>query len=112
MVFPFQKFKVSFSNNDEGPWENEKSHRLERISNANQETTIFFPLSQDLTTRYVKLIMDDYHGDLGGLHYFSENPSSLTGASYKGKLIKINFSIFHTFTSISLFHGSKEFCKL
>lgn len=88
IFFLFQKFNISFSDTAEGPWENEKSHPLEKISNADEEKTIFFPLSSDLTTRYVKIIMEDRHGDLGGLHFFSENPSTMTGATYKGMVLK------------------------
>ena len=28
--------------------------------------------------------MSDIYDELGGLHYFSENPSNLIGASYRG----------------------------
>ena len=67
-----------------GPWNHEKIQKIPKISNISKEKTIFFPLASNLTTRYVKIVMSRIYDDNGGLHYFSENPSYLTGTSYQG----------------------------
>ena len=80
-----QTFNISIANHVNGSWSHETTERLEQITDLSQVRTIFFPLDQELTVRFVKLIVVEVRGSRGGLHYFSENVSQAKGASYTGQ---------------------------
>ena len=74
--------------------------------------TMFFPLNQELTVRFVKLMVREVWGFRGGLHYFSENISPTEGASYTGqecdfvlKSLIFNFSLLLQFVTLTSVYG-------
>ena len=58
---------------------------IPKITGASMEKTIFFPLNEEVTARFVRIKIKSYYGVRGGLHYFRENESPNVGSSYQGK---------------------------
>ena len=46
---------------------------------------------QNIPLRYVAIVLKSYYNNRGGIHYFSENLSSQTGATYQGLYKKSEF---------------------
>ena len=80
-----QTFNISFADHVTGSWSQETTKHLEQITELSQVRTIFFPLDQELTVRFVKLMVVEVWGSRGGIHYFSENVFPAKGASYTGQ---------------------------
>ena len=62
------------------------------IFSINNIHILYFP------NRYVAIVVKSYYDKRGGIHYFSENLSSETGATYQGfipKYMNLN-KTFHT----------------
>ena len=98
---------------------NYKEYTLNKTNGVQDEKTIFFPLDSNkdvryweisykvifktlkitnISIRYVAIVVKSYYDSRGGIHYFSENLSSHTGATYQGFYIK-NLNLNETFHS-------------
>ena len=77
-------FSIFMSGTSEGSWQKLLSGTLECAEHSETQITFFFPLSTEMTLRYVMFQVDTLYGISGGLHYFSENYADLTGATYSG----------------------------
>ena len=100
-------FRISYSENYNRNIEDWKytEGTLNKTESVQDEKTIFFPLDSNndvryweisykvifktfkitnIPIRYVAIVVKSYYDNRGGIHYFSENLSSQSGATYQG----------------------------